>query len=276
MSKIKKQINIMMSKYHKKAVLSLFVLASVCGKISAQSSNDTIQVQEPKQDSSIVLNTEKNNFNYKRLIVPTVFIGYGVASLTVKDLKKLNFSTRDEINEHKPDHIKLDSYTQFAPAALVYGLNAIGVEGKHNFRDRTIIYGTSMLITSAITIPLKHIVKEERPDESNNLSFPSGHTAIAFASAQFMFREYKDTNFLLGISGYSLAVFTGIYRMLNDKHWVGDVVAGAGFGILSTELAYWLYPKINTMLGGKNKNTATMVMPFYQDKSIGIGLVKTF
>ncbi|SHH21857.1 PAP2 superfamily protein [Chryseobacterium oranimense] len=266
----------MMSKYHKKTILSLFVLASVCGKFSAQSSNDTIQVQEPKQDSSIVLNTEKNNFNYKRLIVPTVFIGYGVASLTVKDLKKLNFSTRDEINEHKPDHIKLDSYTQFAPTALVYGLNAIGVEGKHNFRDRTIIYGTSMLITSAITIPLKHIVKEERPDESNNLSFPSGHTAIAFASAQFMFREYKDTNFLLGISGYSLAVFTGIYRMLNDKHWVGDVVAGAGFGILSTELAYWLYPKINTMLGGKNKNTATMVMPFYQDKSIGIGLVKTF
>lgn len=276
MSKIKKQINIMMSKYHKKAILSLFVLASVCGKVSAQSSNDTIQVQEPKQDSSIVLNTEKNNFNYKRLIVPTVFIGYGVASLTVKDLKKLNFSTRDEINEHKPDHIKLDSYTQFAPAALVYGLNAIGVEGKHNFRDRTIIYGTSMLITSAITIPLKHIVKEERPDESNNLSFPSGHTAIAFASAQFMFREYKDTNFLLGISGYSLAVFTGIYRMLNDKHWVGDVVAGAGFGILSTELAYWLYPKINNMLGGKNKNSATMVMPFYQDKSVGIGLVKTF
>jgi membrane-associated phospholipid phosphatase len=39
--------------------------------------------------------------------------------------------------------------------------------------------------------------KEERPDQSNNLSFPSGHTAIAFASAQFMFREYKDTNFWL-------------------------------------------------------------------------------
>jgi hypothetical protein len=84
------------------------------------------------------------------LIVPTALIGYGVASLSVKGIKQLNFSTRDEINEHKPDHIRLDNYTQFAPAALVYGLNAFGVEGKHNFRDRSIIYGTSMLITSFV------------------------------------------------------------------------------------------------------------------------------
>src|SRR6218665_1297271 len=224
-----------MSKFTQKTVFSIFILFSTFGKISAQS-NDTIQVQETKQDSIVELTTETNHINYKRLIVPTALIGYGVASLSVKGIKQLNFSTRDEINEHKPDHIRLDNYTQFAPAALVYGLNAFGVEGKHNFRDRSIIYGTSMLITSAFVVPLKHIVKEERPDQSNNLSFPSGHTAIAFASAQFMFREYKDTNFWLGISGYSLAVFTGVYRMLNDKHWVGDVVAGAGFGILSTEL----------------------------------------
>ncbi|GAA5101700.1 phosphatase PAP2 family protein [Chryseobacterium ginsengisoli] len=262
-----------MSNYRHKAVVGLFILASVFGKAQ---NNDTIQVQETKKDSAVRVSTEKNTLNYKKLIIPTAFIGYGVASLSVKGLKQLNFSTRDEINEHKPDHIRLDNYTQFAPAVLVYGLNAVGVEGKHNFRDRSIIYGTSMLITSAIVVPLKHIVKEERPDQSNNLSFPSGHTAIAFASAQFMFREYKDTNFLLGISGYSLAIFTGIYRMLNDKHWVGDVVGGAGFGILSTELAYWLYPKINNLLSGKNKNTATMVMPYYQNKTVGIGLVKNF
>lgn len=262
-----------MSNYRQKTVVGLFILTSVFGKAQ---NNDSIQVQETPKDSTTAINTEKNTLNYKNFIIPTALVGYGVASLSVSSFKKLNFSTRDEINEHKPDHIRLDNYTQFAPAALVYGLNAFGVEGKHNFRDRTIIYGTSMLITSAIVVPLKHTVKEERPDRSNDLSFPSGHTAIAFASAQFMFREYKDTNFLLGISGYSLAVFTGVYRMLNDKHWVGDVAAGAGFGILSTELAYWLYPKINNLLGGKNKNTATMVMPFYQDKSVGIGFVKTF
>ena len=264
-----------MLNYRQKTAISFFIILSFFGRMAAQN-NDSIKTDEVKKDSAIVLNTKENALNYKKLIIPTALIGYGVASLSVKNLKKLNFSTRDEINEHKPDHIKLDNYTQFAPAVLVYGLNAAGVEGKHNFRDRTIIYGTSMLITSAFVVPLKHIVKEERPDQSNNLSFPSGHTAIAFASAQFMFREYKDTNFLLGISGYSLAVFTGVYRMLNDKHWFGDVVGGAGFGILSTELAYWLYPKINNLLGGKNKNSATMVMPYYQNKTVGIGFVKNF
>lgn len=264
-----------MSGYFLKLCL-LVIWLFVFGHISAQTVSNSISNFQVTKDSTVL--SEKKDFaiNYKNLIVPTALVGYGVASLTIKDLKQLNFSTRDEINEHQPDHIRLDNYTQFAPAVLVYGLNAAGIEGKHNFRDRSIIYGTSMLITSAITVPLKHIVKEDRPDQSNRLSFPSGHTAVAFASAHFMYKEYKDTSFLLSISGYSFATFTGIYRMLNDKHWFGDVVAGAGFGIISTELAYWLYPKINKMISGKTNTSSTMLMPFYQNKTVGIGLVKSF
>ncbi|MDR6922546.1 MULTISPECIES: phosphatase PAP2 family protein [Chryseobacterium] len=235
---------------------------------------------EKIQDSVIIQDEvpadKTHQFRYKKLIIPAVFISYGFASLGISSLKQLNSSTQYEISEHKPDHIRLDNYTQFAPAVLVYGLNAFGVEGKHNFRDRSIIYGTSLLISSAFMLPLKHITKEERPDGSNRLSFPSGHTAMAFASAQFMFREYKDTNFWIGISGYSLAVFTGVYRMLNNKHWFGDVVGGAGFGILSTELAYWLYPKINTLLDGKKEKSQMMILPYYQKGNVGIGLVKNF
>ena len=244
--------------------------------IDAQDSLTVNYVPGSTTVDSLKLEDNTHRFSYKKLIIPATFITYGFASLSVNGLKQLNFSTRDEINEHRPDHIKLDNYTQFAPAVLVYGLNMAGVKGKHNFKDRSIIYGTSMLITSAFVVPLKHITKEQRPDESDYLSFPSGHTTIAFASAQFMFREYKDTNFWLGISGYSLAVFTGVYRMLNNKHWLGDVIGGAGFGILSTEMAYWLYPKINNLLGGKKENSQTMIMPFYQKGNVGIGLVKNF
>ncbi|SHK12691.1 phosphatase PAP2 family protein [Chryseobacterium polytrichastri] len=251
--------------------LIIFQNAAAQDSLAVNTIKDTTAIP-----SKLTVDDASHQFTYKKLIIPAALISYGVASLSIKGLKQLNSSTQYEISEHQPDKIKLDNYAQFAPAVLVYGLNAAGVQGKHNFRDRSIIYGTSMLITSAITVPLKHIVKEERPDESNKLSFPSGHTAIAFASAQFMFREYKDTNFLLGISGYSFAVFTGIYRMLNNKHWFGDVVGGAGFGILSTELAYWLYPKINTLLGGKKDKSQTMVMPFYQQGNMGIGLVKNF
>lgn len=238
----------------------------------AQYTTDTIHITN--QQRSIVIVPQHNYLSYKNLIIPAIFISYGVASLEVYDLKQLNYSTRYEINEHHPDHIRLDNYTQYAPAVIVYGLNAADIKGKHNFRDITVIYAMSQLIAAGFVVPLKHLVREERPDGSNTQSFPSGHTTTAFSSAQFMFREYKDTNFWLSISGYSFAAFTGLYRTLNDKHWVGDVVAGAGFGILSTELAYWMYPKINTIFSNKNKST--MIMPFYQNKGLGIGLIRNF
>jgi hypothetical protein len=259
-----------------KIIMSSLVLILL--NFQAFKAQDSLGINKTKDTIITSSNSydKTHQFSYKKLIIPVALISYGVASLSIPSLKNLNSSTQFEISEHKPDHIRLDNYTQFVPGVLVYGLNAFGIKGKHNFKDRSIIYGTSLLITSAITLPLKHITKEERPDGSNNLSFPSGHTAFAFASAQFMYREYKDSNFLLGISGYSFAVFTGVYRMLNDKHWFSDVVSGAGFGILSTEMSYWLYPKMNQLLGGKNGHSQTMVMPFYQNKSIGVGLVKNF
>lgn len=233
---------------------------------------DTLQrVEKLTVDSASVY-----QFRYKKLIVPSVFISYGVLSLISDDLKQLNNSTRFEINEHKPDHIKLDNYSQFAPAVLVYGLNFSGITGKHNLKDRSIILGTSLLISSAIVLPTKHLVKEERPDGSNNLSFPSGHTAFAFATAQFMFREYQEDHFWLSLAGYPFAVFTGIYRTLNDKHWVGDVVAGAGIGIISTEAAYWLFPKISKIFSKHNSKKIAFVYPFYQSKTMGLGMSFNF
>ncbi|MBL3547725.1 phosphatase PAP2 family protein [Chryseobacterium sp. KMC2] len=269
-----------MKKQRQKMLIYFIVLMSAISTISAQNNNDTIIVQKPIHDS-ITTAVQKSKLNYKSLIIPAAFIGYGVAGLTVRGLREINLDTKIEIDEHKPTRIKFDDYTQYAPGLIVYGLNLAGVKGKHNLRDRTIIYASSQLIAAAFTLPLKYMVKEERPDRSNTMSFPSGHAATAFSNAQFMFREYKDTNFLLSLSGYPFAIFTGVYRMLNDKHWLGDVVAGTGFGILSTELAYWLYPRIDHLLRGKNKtkNTAlssTMVMPFYQNNAVGIGLIKTF
>ena len=70
----------------------------------------------------------------------------------------------------------------------------------------------------------------------------------AFAAAEFMRQEYKDVSPLYGIAGYGAATITGILRLYNNKHWVSDVVAGAGFGILSTRLAYWIYPVIKRKL----------------------------
>jgi len=220
-------------------------------------------------------------FKPAQLIIPGAFIAYGSLSLFVGPLKTLNHSTASEVREDRDKKLTLDNYAQFAPVAMVYGANLFGLKGKHNFKDRTIILGTSAIITTALVESTKHIVKEERPDKSDQYSFPSGHTATAFATAQFQFMEYKDENIWYALAGYPFAVFTGIYRVVNNKHYVGDVVAGAGVGMLSTQAAYWLFPTVNRTVNKifskkKTPSTSVMISPFYQNKSFGLGLVKTF
>ncbi|MCI3936308.1 phosphatase PAP2 family protein [Chryseobacterium aahli] len=248
-------------------ILIIVTCANICfGQVNNDSTRIIKQSLEKYDDK--VYKT-----SYKKLIIPTVFISFGVISLNSDALKNLNSSTKYEIGEHQPKHITLDNYTQYLPAAMVYGYNLAGIKGKHNFKERTIIYGTSQLISAAFTLPLKHLVKEERPDGSNNLSFPSGHTATAFSSAHFLFREYQDENIWIALSGYPIAIFTGVYRALNDKHWVGDVVAGAGFGILSTEIAYWIFPIVNKIFNNNESKGVTFIYPVIQSKSVGLGLV---
>src|SRR5690606_16095136 len=206
-------------------------------------------------------------FSAKKLIVPSVLISYGALSLMSDDLKSLNQSTRYETREHIIAGATIDNYMQYAPAAAVYGLNLAGVKGKHNFKDRTIIYATSQLVSAALVLPTKKFVGEERPDGSNNFSFPSGHTATAFSSAHFMLREYKETNFWLRLSGYPIAAATGIYRVINDKHWVGDIIAGAGIGIVSTEIAYWLFPVTSKWFSSKKERGSIVCCSFLSIQS---------
>lgn len=214
----------------------------------------------------------------KPYIIPTVLIGYGVIGIESDGLKFYNTEISREVKEHIDEKLTIDDFTQYLPAASVYGLNVIGIKGNSNFKDRTIVMATSYLIMSVTVLSLKSITKVERPDGASFNSFPSGHTATAFAGAEFLFQEYKEKSIWYGISGYIVATGTGLFRMYNDRHWLTDVVAGAGIGILSTKVAYLLAPKINKWLFpnepfGEKK---AMILPFYNGKQIGIGLVYQF
>ncbi|MFD2555170.1 phosphatase PAP2 family protein [Sphingobacterium tabacisoli] len=249
------------------------VFIALCSTILLQAQSYTVIDSLQK---GIDLN-KAYHFSVKKLIIPSVFVSYGVASLISPALKELNQSTRYESSEHIRPGAKIDNYSQYAPAVAVYALNLAGVKGMHGFKDRTIIYATSQLLVASLVLPTKHFVGEERPDGSNRLSFPSGHTATAFSSAQFLYREYRDQNFWLSISGYPIAAATGMYRVFNDRHWVGDVVAGAGIGILSTEAAYWLFPTISKLFSSKSEyHSSLLVLPVYQSRKMGLTVLKTF
>jgi PAP2 superfamily len=237
--------------------------------------------QQNSLDTSnkIITKTLKKNNSIgfaTKLIVPFSFITYGIIAQNSKGLKQLDVSTRNTINTNHPGyHTKIDNYLQFVPSVSVYALNAFGVKGKNNFRDRTIIFAMSNIISTSIVTPLKHITKVLRPDGSSNNSFPSGHTTTAFANAEFLRQEYKEVSPWYGILGYAAAATTGSLRVYNNRHWVSDVVAGAGFGILSTKLAYWIYPTLKKHLF-KNKNANALVLPFYQNGNTGFVAVYQF
>jgi hypothetical protein len=224
-------------------------------------------------DSTKINNDYK--FNYKQLIIPTALMAYGVIGIESDGLKLVNSNIRAEVMEDIDKKITIDDFSQYAPAAAVYGLNLAGIHGKNDFKDRTIILGTSYLIMATTVTSLKHIAKVERPDGSSNNSFPSGHTGTAFVGAEFMWQEYKDKSIWYGISGYLVATGTGFFRMYNNKHWLTDVVMGAGIGILSTKAAYWLFPVINEKIF-KSKNKAAIALPFYNGKQAGLAYTIQF
>ena len=185
----------------------------------------------------------------KPFIVPLSLITYGVISQTSEDLKEFDLSIKTEVRKKDPDfHTPIDNYLQYTPGLAVYTLNAMGIKGKHNFKDRTMSFALSTIISGIIVQSIKASTKVRRPDGFGSNAFPSGHTATAFAGAEFLRQEYKDLSPWYSIAGYTVATTTGILRMYNNKHWFRDVMAGAGFGILSTQVAYWLEPKIAKVL----------------------------
>lgn len=174
-------------------------------------------------------------------------------------------------------HSEIDNYTQFAPAVLALGLNVAGVEGRSNLGRFAVSSALAYGIMAGIVNPIKYGAKEMRPDGSTRNSFPSGHTATAFVSATILHKEYGLTRSpWYSIAGYGVATATGVMRVLNNRHWVSDVLSGAGIGIFSTELAYGISDIIFKGHGLKrgflsDKNNA-VENPSFFSISMGMGL----
>lgn len=262
-----------------KFYLQLFITVSITTSAIAQSiPMDTLI---PARDTTTTIFDRRAAIKSYRpsiagIAVPAAMIGYGFLALKNPTLLSVNHSTRAELREDHPTFsTKIDNYLKSAPIIAVYGLNLAGIHGAHNFRDRTMILGISALIMTGSVGILKNSTHILRPDGSTYNSFPSGHTSTAFMGAQFMWEEYKDVSKWYGVAGYAVATATGVLRLYNNRHWVSDVVTGAGIGILSTKAAYWLYPKIQRAFIPKSAMNA-MILPTYNAEWKTIGISLTF
>lgn len=132
-----------------------------------------------------------------------------------------------------------DDYLQYSPAALMFALKLSGVESRSSWGRMLVADLASVAVTTALVNGLKYTVRRPRPDTGTRNSFPSGHTATAFMAATLLHKEYGLTRSpWYSLAGYGLATATAVSRSLNNRHWVSDVIAGAGIGILSAELGY--------------------------------------
>ncbi len=110
----------------------------------------------------------------------------------------------------------------------------------HNWPRFAVNTLASVGVGFALKTALKKMVKEERPDHSDKESFPSGHATMAFAAARSIDKEFRKESIWIPIAGYAAATAIGVERVASDRHHWYDVVTGAGLGIASAELTWWL------------------------------------
>lgn len=217
---------------------------SICDEVIASGVIPATAEQPPEVPKSKI-RVEEYRFKPAQLALPLSLITVGSVGVATGWTDRLNRSIRHELqkNDHKPLHF--DDVIMFTPYAAYYGLSLLGVKARHDYVDRTILLGTAGVINAALVYSTKALTHVQRPDGSTKNSFPSGHTAIAFMGAELLRIEYAEASPWISVAGYAVATTTAFMRLYNNRHWLTDVVVGAGFGILSARAAYWLFPLLS-------------------------------
>ena len=168
----------------------------------------------------------------------------------------------------------IDDYTQFFGPVMTVGLKLAGYEGRSDWPRLLASAGMSYLIMAGLVNGIKYTAKEMRPDGSTANSWPSGHTATAFVGATLLHKEYGLTRSpWWSVAGYGVATATGVMRVLNNRHWISDVMSGAGIGILSGELGYALCDLMFKQKGLlRNDLIIENEKPSFFSISMGLGL----
>jgi hypothetical protein len=207
--------------------------------------------------------------------VPVVLLSAGI--LTTKRVGLLNSDelVRRQARAHLDwVHTSLDDQLRHVPAYTTLGLSVLGVKGQHGTLHQVALFALLNTINNTLTSNLKRVTHVERPQGNSFDSFPSQHTSAAFSAARFLDREYGGQSAWYRVGGYTVATGVALMRVSKDNHWLSDVLAGAGIGMLSTEAAYWVYPlwqrTARKIIGPRRgSGNSVLVVPFYLNGAAG-------
>lgn len=231
-------------------ILMLCMLGLWTQAIYAQKLDSTASMVLPPPHVNDSVTTKKD---YK-IDITYQGLGFVAAGLLIKS-RQHDF--REMRNLFQKDyHQPWDNFTQYAPLVATWGLHAAGVEGQSSWKRLAASNAISAMFMAGLTNTLKYTVRERRPDGSSSNSFPSGHTATAFMAATILHKEYGQTQSpWYSVAGYSMATATAVGRVLNNRHWVTDVLVGAGVGIIATDLGYFV---TDLLMKGKGKKRSVL------------------
>lgn len=249
---------------------------------SLSSSNPYAKVDSARVDMKRVIERISVKDPYKfemwELMVPVAATTVGVLSFNSKWVKDQNQFVKDGVQKIYRGKYWIDDVAQYSQMGLAYGMKLCGVKSRHSYGEMSIILGTSAIFMASIVNGLKYSTAVMRPDGTRRNSFPSGHTATAFMGAEFLRREYWETSPWIGVGGYVVAAGTGFMRIYNNRHWLTDVLTGAGIGILSVQTAYWLYPSVSKIFypSRRKRSLDVQLTPYVSSVSNGVACQLTF
>lgn len=218
---------------------------------------DTIRISEN-------FKSKKSRTLLHKAIVPASLIGVGLLINNSDFERNLQSDLRDGVGSDY--EFPIDDYILFVPIVQMYAADAFGMEAKNHWFDQTKYLFISNVLSTGLSELLKNLIIKTRPDGSTQ-SFPSGHSTIAFTNAAVLQNEFQEASVFYAYSGYAFAATTGVFRMLNNKHYLSDVLVGAGIGIFITQLVYHFEPLKNFNPFKKSKHIS--FFPQYKEKTYG-------
>ncbi|RMA97560.1 phosphatase PAP2 family protein [Hydrogenothermus marinus] len=192
--------------------------------------------------------TEKKEIDFK-FNKKILYIGAGLTLLSFaidNDIKEFTQKNKSDFLD-KTTNIFNEAGSGYAIAIPIstYALGYYLKDQKLAKASRVAI--ASALVSASIVFPIKYITHRKRPDDSDHYSFPSGHTAFAFAIFGSYAKYYNEgiTPYIL----YSIPVLTGFSRIYKNKHYLSDVVAGGVIGLSSVYIGQWLEKNLSLRWG---------------------------
>ena len=214
-------------------------------------------------------------FRATQIIAPAVLVGSGLA-IHFAAHESWDASIRNYVLENTAgcNIAPFDDYIQYVPMTLHLGLGLTGIKSRHGIWDRMIESALAHAVCGVIMLPSKTLFHTLRPNEANYMSFPSGHTAFSFTGAELTRMDY---GWAWGAGAYAVSSTVAFMRIYRNWHWLSDVLAGAGVGILAAQAGGWLLEPVKRLLGIRTGGSTDLALvpvcdPFSRTAGLSFGM----